>query len=177
MNRRSSSVLNWKNRAKLFLIDYKGGKCERCGYSKRIPQAYDFHHIDPSNKEFTISQSFHNIERLKKEVDKCSLLCRTCHAEAHYELNQKKRTEREKVRKQYLESKRCLTCSSDFKPKKHNQKYCSYHCRSLKRRKVVRPTKEILKKDIEKMSWVGMGRKYGVSDNAVRKWAKQYNLL
>jgi transposase-like protein len=28
-----------------------------------------------------------------------------------------------------------------------------------------------------KASWASVGRDYGVSDNAVRKWAKKYNLL
>ena len=39
------------------------------------------------------------------------------------------------------------------------------------------PTIEQLKNDIESMTWAAMGQKYGVSDNAVRKWAKYYDLL
>lgn len=44
-------------------------------------------------------------------------------------------------------------------------------------RKVTRPTKEELAELIESTSWVGIGRLYGVSDNAVRKWAKSYGIL
>jgi 5-methylcytosine-specific restriction endonuclease McrA len=44
-------------------------------------------------------------------------------------------------------------------------------------RKVVWPTVEDLKDDISKLSWVAIGKKYGVSDNAVRKWARKYGLL
>lgn len=45
----------------------------------------------------------------------------------------------------------------------------------LKQRKVKnRPSYEQLKKEIEASSMVAVGKKYGVSDNAVRKWIKQY---
>lgn len=39
-----------------------------------------------------------------------------------------------------------------------------------------RPKFEFLKKEIEELGYVGVGRKYGVSDNAVRKWAKKDNV-
>ena len=29
------------------MVDYKGGKCERCGYDKNI-SALEFHHLDPT---------------------------------------------------------------------------------------------------------------------------------
>jgi uncharacterized protein YjcR len=41
-------------------------------------------------------------------------------------------------------------------------------------RKVDRPTYEQLKADLSSMSFVAVGRKYGVSDNAVRKWLRSY---
>ena len=40
----------------------------------------------------------------------------------------------------------------------------------LTRRKVERPAYEQLIKDVASMGFVATGRKYGVSDNAVRKW-------
>lgn len=68
------------------LIEYKGGKCERCGYNKSM-RALEFHHLDPSEKDFGISKQINrNINDLKKEVDKCILLCSNCHAEIHEEL-------------------------------------------------------------------------------------------
>jgi len=40
------------------------------------------------------------------------------------------------------------------------------------------PSKEQLQDDLEKIKvWRRIGLKYGVSDNAVRKWAKNYGLL
>jgi hypothetical protein len=41
-------------------------------------------------------------------------------------------------------------------------------------RKVERPSYEQLKEDIRTMSMLAVGRKYGVSANAVRKWIRWY---
>ena len=49
-------------------------------------------------------------------------------------------------------------------------------CLSVSKRKVERPTCDQLSSDIQVMPWVAIGRKYGVSDNAVRKWAFKYGL-
>lgn len=76
-------VVEWRRRAKLRLIAYKGGKCESCGYDKPFLSCYDFHHKDPSQKDFTISGKSRSFERLKEEADKCSLLCKNCHYELH----------------------------------------------------------------------------------------------
>lgn len=45
-------------------------------------------------------------------------------------------------------------------------------CYNLSRRKVERPTKEELLKMIKDTSYVKVGKKYGVSDNTIRKWLK-----
>ena len=41
-------------------------------------------------------------------------------------------------------------------------------------RKVKRPSYDKLKRDVELMGYVGTGKKYGVSDNSIRKWLKFY---
>jgi hypothetical protein len=41
-------------------------------------------------------------------------------------------------------------------------------------RKVERPSYEVLLEEIKSNSFLAMGRKYGVSDNAIRKWIKSY---
>ena len=46
------------------------------------------------------------------------------------------------------------------------------HCSGLLRRKVVRPDIDIILDDIKKLGYRGAGKKYGVSDNAIRKWVK-----
>lgn len=76
-----------KRRAiKKMLIEYKGGKCERCGYD-RCYRALEFHHLNPEEKDFGLSRNLtKSISSLKKEVDKCILLCSNCHAEEHQRL-------------------------------------------------------------------------------------------
>lgn len=66
------------------LVDYKGGCCKKCGYNKSL-KALQFHHLIPQQKSFTISANLKSlsIEKIKKELDKCILLCANCHAEIH----------------------------------------------------------------------------------------------
>ena len=72
---------------KLDCIEYKGSKCQLCGYNK-YQGALEFHHIDPNEKDFNISKarllSFNS--EIKKELDKCVLLCANCHREVHNDL-------------------------------------------------------------------------------------------
>lgn len=69
-----------------FIEDYKNDKsCSICGYNK-CKKALHFHHVDEKEKEFNISESIRettNIERIKKEIDKCIILCANCHIELH----------------------------------------------------------------------------------------------
>lgn len=56
--------------------------------------------------------------------------------------------------------------------------HCSRECRGLSDRRVEHPTREQLSDLIESLrNWCAIGRMYGVSDNAVRKWARAYGLL
>lgn len=76
-----------KQKIKQILVNYKGGKCERCGYNKSL-SALHFHHKDKTKKDFSLSQVNLNstnmtLDILKTEVDKCELLCANCHAEEH----------------------------------------------------------------------------------------------
>ena len=64
-------------------LEYKGGKCQKCGYDK-CREALEFHHIDPKEKDFMISHSNRRSwEMVEKELDKCVLLCTNCHNEEH----------------------------------------------------------------------------------------------
>lgn len=88
--RAKKKVVTWRKRAKRKLIAYKGGKCQECGYDKDIPSVYDFHHRDPATKEFAISKGYQlGIKKLKKEADKCDMLCCRCHQELHFEKDYK----------------------------------------------------------------------------------------
>jgi predicted transcriptional regulator len=80
----SKAVINWRKRVKSKLVEYKGGCCEKCGYNKS-EQALQFHHMNPNEKDFNISGRSYSLERMKKEVDKCIMVCANCHIEIHEE--------------------------------------------------------------------------------------------
>lgn len=63
-------------------VSYKGGKCEICKYDKCLA-AFDFHHTDPLFKDFNISSKMTSWSTIKREIDKCVLLCSRCHREVH----------------------------------------------------------------------------------------------
>lgn len=72
------SVNRWVEKKKE-AVAYKGGACEDC---KGVFDyyLYDFHHIDPNTKEYDWHKlRLYGWERMKKELDKCALLCCMCH--------------------------------------------------------------------------------------------------
>lgn len=64
------------------LVKLKGGECNICGY-KRSLSALHFHHVNPFEKKFNISDRNKLDDELIEELDKCILVCAACHAECH----------------------------------------------------------------------------------------------
>jgi hypothetical protein len=85
---RSEAVTRRRKKVKLKAIEYKGGACERCGYNKCY-RALEFHHTDPTKKDFGIAYKGYtrSWEKVKEELDKCLMLCANCHAEEHERLD------------------------------------------------------------------------------------------
>ncbi|KKM20286.1 hypothetical protein LCGC14_1646980 [marine sediment metagenome] len=72
-----------QRKAKIKCVEYKGGKCINCGFNKYM-SALVFHHVNPKNKEFRIAKwRIISWNRIKKELNKCILLCANCHAGIH----------------------------------------------------------------------------------------------
>lgn len=84
------AVKKRRKKVKEQAVAYKGGECERCGYKKCI-NALEFHHLDPGEKDFAISYKGYcrAWETVKKELDKCIMVCSNCHKEIHFEENLK----------------------------------------------------------------------------------------
>ena len=78
------SVDNFRKNLKQKAINSLGGKCQICGYDK-CAAALEFHHLDPSQKDFAIGSNGHSRswERVKQELTKCQLVCANCHREIH----------------------------------------------------------------------------------------------
>ncbi len=82
----SEAVSKRRKALKQMAVDHMGGKCSRCGYDRCV-EALQFHHTDPTKKDFGISA--HGVTRswakIKLELDKCILVCGNCHMEIHSE--------------------------------------------------------------------------------------------
>jgi hypothetical protein len=76
----SVSKRRWKS--KLELVKLLGGKCSRCGWNEH-PAGLQFHHLDPNQKDFSISSNKLLLKSRKEEVLKCKLLCACCHSIEH----------------------------------------------------------------------------------------------
>lgn len=128
-------------------------KCDVCGLTTWLnkPIVLQLHHIDgnPSNN---------SLENLQ-------LLCPNCHSQTD---NYCGSANTDKT-KYY-----CVECGAEITKR---ATYCSMCARKHTRKVVDRPTKEQLIQDyLELKSFVQLGRKYGITDNAIRKWFKMYDL-
>lgn len=199
-------------------LEYKEKfSCEECNYNKSN-SSLSFHHLDPTIKEIEFGHLYEQInsveelkENIKKELDKCQILCFNCHAEKHTDIDffnkhkkeilEKKENMIEKkeidvnlvmnmynsgfrqvdIRKKLNLAKSTVSCIINRVEKyckcgekmSKNSKTCK-KCSSKNQRIVERPSYEQLIKEIEESNYSAVGRKYGVSNNAIRKWKKQY---
>lgn len=76
--------------------------------------------------------------------------------------------------KQNKIKKECVDCGNEITNKSTRCIGCSANKPILKTRKVKRPDLDKLQKDVEELGYSATGRKYGVSDNSIRKWIKSY---
>jgi hypothetical protein len=142
----------------------KRPECEICGQGeiwrgRRMSLVLD--HINGVHDD-------HRLENLR-------ILCPNCNATLDTHCG------RHKTRKHH--DRPCPTCLVVFRPASGGQRYCSASCagrgeRSLRaqaaRRRVPRPPYDQLLREIEALGYLAVGRKYGVSDNAIRKWRRAY---
>lgn len=68
-----------------WMREYKSQlSCTSCPESH--PACLDFHHLDPSTKDFSIGVSARgmSLTKIKEEIAKCVVLCSNCHRKIHY---------------------------------------------------------------------------------------------
>ena len=75
-------TLKRQRKTKRKAIEYKGGKCQKCGFDKCIG-ALQFHHMKEKDKNWNQFKSRRFDDKFKEELDKCLLLCANCHATIH----------------------------------------------------------------------------------------------
>lgn len=156
------AVANKRRQLKIKSVEYKGGKCEVCGYNKCIA-ALTFHHKDPNEKEFGIAQSGipRKFEFIKNELDKCMILCSNCHAELHHQENENILHEKKRLllleKEEYLKNGKIV--SSDI---------------NKARSKI--PTKEKLIELVSSKTNKEICDIYDVGYQTVSKWCKKYGI-
>lgn len=78
----SERVSRRRRRLKEILVAEAGGACVACGYDRYIG-ALQFHHLDRREKRFQLAGRglTRALSTLRREAEKCVLLCANCHAE------------------------------------------------------------------------------------------------
>lgn len=177
MSSNSKQVVSSRQRRKEDLVYIMGGKCQICGYDKCI-SALEFHHCEPALKEYQLSNgNCHSLESDLQEARKCILLCSNCHREVEYE-NIKLEPYFDEIKAEEILNLRqpkknhCENCGKEISAK---AKLC-VDCFHTERRQSERPDRETLKFLIRTKSFLQIGKDYGVTDNAIRKWCKAENL-
>lgn len=86
LNKDQNAIRERKRQAKILFIEYKGGKCFCCGLEPSDiypPACFDFHHINPEEKDKKLMLALRDKTTLTKEVkaelDKTVLVCSNCH--------------------------------------------------------------------------------------------------
>ena len=177
-------VKNFRIRLKERSVYVMGEKCQCCGYNKCIT-ALEFHHLNPEEKDFSFGNNTNRSwQNTKEELKKCILVCANCHREIHSGL-----IDNNKLQSSFIESRAEEIDKLIQDLKTHKVYYCKTcgkevwrgsdrcpECAAKKLRVVERPNRELLKEKIRNQTFISIGNEYGVSDNAIRKWCKAYNL-
>ncbi len=178
----SQTVMSYIKRRKSNLIKLFDSKCCICGFNA-FQEALEFHHVDPSTKEFGLSASSTMTKSLDKQIieaKKCVLVCSNCHRGIHagyIKIPENWQSFfREDIEKQLLDEieitkhgqkNYCIRCGKEILSSK--AKYCP-ECKHFMDRVVERPSREELKQLIRTKKFTEIATLYGVSDNAIRKW-------
>lgn len=183
---------------KLQGVKLLGGKCLCCGETR--PHILNFHHVDKNLKDETPATLIKNSQTKAffEEIKKCVLLCSNCHQDFHHQetmcnitleeyLEQNsiftkeelekilnKEISKDIVREKTYIKHYCKECGKEL-PKISKTGLCP-ECYHVSSRKVERPDAITLAREIVETSFCAVGRKYGVTDNAIRKWCKSYGL-
>jgi hypothetical protein len=149
---------------RLFEAGLKKRECELCG------QGETWH-----GRSMSLILDHINGMATDNRLENLQIVCPNCAATLDTHCGRKSRLE--------LGFRTCEHCGGSFAPKYPKQRYCSQACGvhskgprdpRPERRKVERPPYEQLMAEVGQLGFSAVGRKYGVSDNAVRKWIRWY---
>jgi hypothetical protein len=148
---------------RLYAAGLKAARCEMCGQDEQW-----------RGRRMALILDHINGVRDDNRIENLRIVCPNCNAtlDTHCGRNAAFVGERE-----------CGLCGGRFRPKSSRQRYCSRRCGTSapknggprpQLRRVERPPYERLLAEIAELGYEAVGRKYGVSGNAIRKWLIAY---
>jgi hypothetical protein len=160
-----SNYCRWRLKERLYETGLKKRNCELCGQGTTW-----------NGREISLILDHINGVRDDNRLENLRIVCPNCAAGLDTHCGRKNRIE--------VEPRSCRHCGQAFMPKYQRHRYCSVACGRRSRpgparsrpeaRKVERPPHDQLVREVKENGYLATGRRYGVSDNAVRKWIRQY---
>jgi hypothetical protein len=153
-----SHVRSSRLKDRLYAAGLKRRQCELCGQGETW-----------QGRRMSLILDHVNGKRDDNRLENLRIVCPNCNAtlETHCSRNGK-----------VVDERPCEGCGKLTVFDRPRTRFCSLRCSASRRRpaqrRVERPPAAQLRDDVEQLGWVGTGRKYGVSDNAVRKWVRAY---
>lgn len=179
-------------RRRLIIEGFKNHECEKCQLKEwnNKPIPLELNHINGINDD--------------NRIENLEIICPNCHAQTNNfrgknilsALSEKKEVEYRKFKELPDENRddlepslnkegaetlhgrpksKCLICEKDIY--NSGQKYCSRECNNISKTVKIPTYQELIKSFEEFNSFLQVGKKYNVSDNAVRKWCIRYGIL
>lgn len=153
-----------KLKARLYEAGLRERQCQLCGQGERW-----------NGRGMSLILDHINGVAIDNRLENLRIVCPNCAATLDTHCGRKNRLDRG--------PRSCLHRGNAFHRKYATHRYCSHACGvhskgrrkpRPERRRVERPSYEQLMADVQSFSFVAIGRKYGVSDRAVRKWIRWY---
>ena len=174
-----SHIKKWRYKVKNYAVQAFGGSCGICSYNKCLA-SLTFHHLNPSEKEFSISSmKINHWGKIAKELGKCVCLCRNCHGEVESGITTIPGDIRrfdEKYKFYKVRGKQYDTCPLCGQKKDIRRKYCSQSCAAVAQRKIDWEIIDLKGMIDRGMPIIVIARNIGVSNSAVTKRLKYLNI-
>lgn len=136
--------------------------CEMCGQDETW-----------NNEKISLILDHINGDHFDNRIENLRILCPNCNATLPTHCKGKRGLEATRKEKKEKREKKKHYCSCGEEIRTNKKGANCIKCYNIKRRKIKnRPSTEQLMKDIEKTNYTQTGKKYGVSDNTIRKWLK-----